>query len=232
MSGLTASEQDRIWDHYQNAGQASFSASLPRLSYLAQQIAPGSRVLNIGIGAGQFEQAAAPRGFELYQLDPNEKAIATARQRANDTDKYRTGYSQAMPFEDHQFDAIVASELLEHLPDAVLNQTLVEVARVLRVGGVFVGTVPARENLIENAMFCPHCQQTFHRWGHEQSFTVKRMSELLSLRFHVRRVSEKQFVCWQQLNWRGKVVAAARLVLNPLISPGKNIVFVATLADS
>jgi SAM-dependent methyltransferase len=46
----------------------------------------------------------------------------------------------ALPFEDAGFDAVVAGELLEHLqfPDALVG----EIHRVLRPGGVFVGSVP------------------------------------------------------------------------------------------
>jgi SAM-dependent methyltransferase len=232
MAGLTDSQQGRIWEHFQNDDQDSFAASLPRLSFLAQQIAPSSCVLNIGIGGGQFEQIAAQRSFDLYQLDPNEKSIAAARERSGHAGKDQVGYSQNMPFEANFFDAVVASELLEHLPDTTLAQSLLEIARVLRPGGLLLGTVPARENLSESYMFCPHCQQVFHRWGHEQSFTVQRMSKMLAQHFKLIRVIEKQFVCWEQLNWRGKLVALGRLTMNPLISSGKNIVFRGQAADS
>ena len=227
MSRLCAAEQDRIWDHYQNADKLSFAASQPRLEYLARRIATRSRVLNIGIGGGQFEQAAARRAIDLYQLDPNSEAVAAAGERSGSPDKVRVGYSQAMPYEDHQFDAVVASELLEHLTDEVLDQSLAEISRVLRPAGRLLGTVPARESLADNTVFCPHCGKWFHRWGHEQSFTVERMRELLRRRFFVERVLEKQFVFWPQLNWRGKLAAAGRLALGPLISSGKNIVYLA-----
>ena len=230
MSALTGSEQDRIWEHYQNDDPQSFAASRPRLGYLAGLIAPQSRVLNIGIGGGEFERAAKRRGFELWQLDPSVKTVEAARQRGND--HAQAGYSQSMPFHDDQFDAVVASELFEHLTEAVLAESLAEIARVLRPGGRLAGTVPAREDLRENVIFCPHCNRTFHRWGHEQSFTIERMNGLLAKHFRVEQVKEKQFICWEQLNWRGKLTAAMRLALAPLISSGKNIVFVAAVDRS
>ncbi|MBT6494920.1 MAG: class I SAM-dependent methyltransferase [Planctomycetaceae bacterium] len=204
-----------------------FAASWPRLHYLARRIAPNSRVLNIGIGGGEFETAADRRELELFQLDPSLKTVEAARQRSEVPQRVSIGYVQDMPFDNDQFDAVVASELLEHLTDEILAAALVEIARVLRPGGHFLGTVPAGENLEENTMFCPHCQRRFHRWGHEQSFSVQSMADLLSTRFHTERVAEKQFVHWPQLNWRGKLIATTRLILAPLTSSGKNLVFFA-----
>ena len=47
---------------------------------------------------------------------------------------------EPLPFEDASFDAVVAGELFEHLqfPDALIA----EVQRVLKPGGVLVGSVP------------------------------------------------------------------------------------------
>lgn len=47
------------------------------------------------------------------------------------------------------------SEVLEHLTDDVLERTIVEVHRVLVAEGHFIGTVPARENLIDQANGVP-----------------------------------------------------------------------------
>ena len=232
MPEFTSGEQDRIWDHYQNEKQSSFAASWPRLNYLARCIDPNSQVLNVGIGGGEFEAAAQRRSLQLFQLDPSQQAVERARERSGKPDTVVVGYVQAMPFDDGLFDAVVASELLEHLTDEMLAAALVEISRVLRPGGLFLGSVPARENLRENTVFCPQCERQFHRWGHEQSFTVRSMTELLSAWFTVEQVRERQFVHWQQLNWRGKLLAAARLVFNPLVSSGKNLVFRATKPDS
>ncbi len=56
-----------------------------------------------------------------------------------------------MPFEDESFDAVVAGELLEHLqfPDALVS----EVRRVLRPGGVVVGSVPNAFRLQSRLLF-------------------------------------------------------------------------------
>ena len=52
---------------------------------------------------------------------------------------------QALPFRDGAFDAIKATEILEHVPD--VDRALAECRRVLRPGGHLVITVPFLERL-------------------------------------------------------------------------------------
>ena len=52
---------------------------------------------------------------------------------------------QALPFRDSAFDAVKATEVLEHVPD--VEAALAECRRVLRVGGHLVATVPFLERL-------------------------------------------------------------------------------------
>lgn len=51
---------------------------------------------------------------------------------------------QALSFSDNSFDVYVSCEVLEHVPD--LDKALNEAARILRPGGLFVGTVPFNMN--------------------------------------------------------------------------------------
>jgi SAM-dependent methyltransferase len=51
------------------------------------------------------------------------------------------GDALALPFPDNTFDRIIASEVLEHVPDD--QQALNEILRVLKPGGTLAATVPA-----------------------------------------------------------------------------------------
>jgi SAM-dependent methyltransferase len=51
------------------------------------------------------------------------------------------GDATAMPFEDASFDAVIAAEVLEHVPDD--TRAMAEIARVLKPGGRLAVTVPA-----------------------------------------------------------------------------------------
>lgn len=205
--------QDKIWDYYQADTTGLFDGSRGRLQYLAAQIAPAARVLNIGVGDGLFEEIAHQRGLEIHALDPSARSIERLRSRVPIGEKAQVGYSQAMPFSTAYFDAVVISEVLEHLSDEVLTQSLAEIARVLRPGGEIIGTVPAREDLQANLVVCPDCGKLFHRWGHMQSFDSTRMHSLLSRHFVPIEIRERPFATWSVLNWKGRIALTMKMAL-------------------
>ena len=95
------------------------------------------------------------------------------------------------------------SEVLEHLDDTVLAQTLREVWRVLKDNGTLMGTVPAREVLAQSYVICPHCSRGFHRWGHQQRFDVQSLTRTLGAVFRIRTVEERFFIDWDSVGaWR------------------------------
>lgn len=212
-------DQSKIWDYFQNDDGAGdvFINARPRYEYLAQQISSGMHALNIGVGRGGLEAILLKKRVVVSCLDPSENAINSLRKQYALGDRAQVGFSQAMPFRDSQFDVVVMSEVLEHLTDDVLNATLVEARRVLKPGGHLVGTVPADENLLENRVLCPHCGEPFHRWGHLQSLSKGRLSELLAQQFNRVTISRHFFGEVRTLNWKGRII---RLVKRILVSFG------------
>lgn len=198
-------DQEKIWDHFQNEGLESFSNNRGRLEFLVRHLPRASSVLNVGVGNGALESLALVKGVDIWSLDPSERAIDRLRQSLGVGEKAQVGYSQALPFPDSHFDVVVMSEVLEHLDAAVLKTTLDEVHRVLRAGGLFLGTVPARENLADSLVVCPDCGAHFHRWGHKSSFDIDRLSAILAARFSINEMSERFFIDWESVGWRLKL---------------------------
>jgi SAM-dependent methyltransferase len=100
---------------------------------------PGSRVLNVGAGAGSFTTLLAERGFDVTSTDVSPEAIDVLRKRV--AGKVVPADAHDLPVPDDAFDAAVLGEVLEHLDDD--RAALREVARVLRPTGVVVASVPA-----------------------------------------------------------------------------------------
>lgn len=227
-------DQTKIWDHFQNDDEIGdvFINAFPRYEFIAQQIASGMSVLNIGVGRGGLENILLKKGAVVSSLDPSESAIDRLRKQYELGERAQVGFSQSIPFPDGQFDVVVMSEVLEHLSNDVLNSTLVEVRRVLKPDGYFIGTVPANENLLDNRAVCPHCGGSFHRWGHVQSFSPMRLRELLlANNFAVRRNETRAFPDWRRSGWNNLIKSLIRYVLgragSPIASP--NIYFEASV---
>ncbi|MEW6267169.1 MAG: class I SAM-dependent methyltransferase [Thermodesulfobacteriota bacterium] len=214
--------QDRIWAYYQNERRESFRGSETRLKFLAGQARarlrrdPAARVLNIGVGAGQFEAVALKLGLDVHSLDPNEKAIAAVQRLLAGSEKAKTGRVEAIPFPEAYFEAVVASELLEHLPDQILTTALGEINRVLVPGGYIIGTVPSREDLLVQTVICPNCGSEFHRWGHCQYFDPARLEAWLSPFFLILELEARPFIPWSILNWKGKLAGVLKTLLGKL----------------
>lgn len=206
--------QEAIWDHFQNEGSDLFVVAKPRLEFLVRQLSPGERVLNIGAGSGDLERMGLDRGVEMWTLDPGERTVERIREKLGLGERAQAGYSQNMPFPDAHFDAVVMSEVVEHLEPDVLTQTLAELKRVLKPGGRFLGTVPANEDLVASHVVCPKCEHQFHRWGHLTSFTADSLKRLLATQFRVEKVEERFFNDWHAVGVKQRAAGLAKKFLS------------------
>lgn len=117
----------------------------------AAEIPSGAMVLDVGAGSCPYRHEFAhcvyisqdARGLEDHQLrDKGYGAIDITSDIAN------------IPVEDHSFDVVLCTEVLEHVPEPI--SALKEFARVLRPGGRLIVTAPLGSGL--------H-QQPFHFYG-------------------------------------------------------------------
>ncbi len=192
--------QQNIWDYYQTEGLAHFAANSPRLDYLFHKVKSLAKksnisILNIGPGNGYFESRCIADNYSVIALDPSEKTIENLKQRKI---AGVTASIAAIPFPAEQFDFVVASEVLEHIPDPDFDLGIQEVLRVLKPQGWFLGTVPYREKLSDNQTVCPNCSEQFHRWGHVRSFGQQDLTVALAKIGHSLNVERRTFVDWKQ----------------------------------
>ncbi len=115
-------------------------------------VRPGDRLLDLGCGFGRHAYQAARLGAEVVALDAGADEVrsvldtfgAMAEAGEIDIDKARVGAVRGdalrLPFPDASFDRVIASEVLEHIPDD--EAAMAELARVLRPGGSMAVTVP------------------------------------------------------------------------------------------
>lgn len=115
------------------------------------QLGPGDLVLDMGAGAGRHAFEVYRRGADIVALDyslADLKEVAnlfSAMAGAGEVSPAThasvvNGDGTGLPFGDDTFDAIVCSEVMEHIPDD--SAAARELARVLKPGGLLAVTVP------------------------------------------------------------------------------------------
>lgn len=112
----------------------------------------GDLLLDMGCGAGRHAFESYRRGARVIAFDYSHSELVDVRgifgamQQAGEgpTHGLATGVNGdavMLPFPDDTFDRIIASEVLEHVPDD--EGALAELMRVLRPGGIIAATIPA-----------------------------------------------------------------------------------------
>lgn len=102
----------------------------------------GPNVLELGPGPGLTTDLLLPHVAHLtvLELDPTLAESLSGRLRGSHVDVV-VGDATRMPFKDEQFSAGFSCTMLHHVPSAELqDQVLSEMWRVLKPGGIFVGS--------------------------------------------------------------------------------------------
>ena len=99
-------------------------------------------MLDLGCGTGELARALAAAGFGVTGCDISAEML---RQAAGTPGRCAgwvrlEPHWRALPFASAAFDAVVAASVLEYVAEPAT--VLAECARVLRPGGVLLGTVP------------------------------------------------------------------------------------------
>lgn len=114
---------------------------------------PESELLELGCGPGRFwvdGMPSPPHAWRVTLSDFSWGMVRDARRVLNSADSpFRFGVldAQAIPFPDGTFDAVVANNMLYHVPDR--GQALAEIKRVLRPDGVLYAMTFGRNHLSE-----------------------------------------------------------------------------------
>jgi ubiquinone/menaquinone biosynthesis C-methylase UbiE len=131
------------------------------------RVQTGESVLDVGCGTGSLAIAAKQRvGTDgtVFGIDASPEVIARANRRARKAPvdvAFQQAAAEALPFPEQQFDLVLSTLMLHHLPRKTRRACAREMSRVLRLGGRvlavdFGSPSHQRRSLIAH----------FHRHGH------------------------------------------------------------------
>src|ERR671918_1176603 len=104
-------------------------------------LAPGASVLDVGCGTGSLAIAAKRHvgaTGEVCGIDASPEMIARATSKAARAGldvRFENAVAESLPFPDAQFDVVLSTLMLHHLPRKVRQQCAREIRRVLKPHG-------------------------------------------------------------------------------------------------
>lgn len=126
-------------------------------------------IIDVGCGNGLITNELAKK-FKVVGTDINESKLENVK-----TEKVKASCDN-IDFPDESFDLVFSSEVLEHLDDQLLANTLKEFDRLS--SKYILITVPNREPLHKMMVKCASCGHVYNKNGHLRSFHKNNIGDL------------------------------------------------------
>jgi SAM-dependent methyltransferase len=217
--------EGRRWNYW-TAARSHFQAAS---DYVRYQILLGllparcKRVVDVGCGDGYLDFLLERRGHTAIAVDLSASRLAKARQGVAGELRIVQASCYALPLAAQSCDAVVYSEVLEHL-DAP-DEALAGAYPVLRPGGRLLLSVPHSQDAPD--VVCPHCCRQFNAAGHLRHFEPLQLRALVEAAgFRVERIftgaSALTRYIVRRLTWLSAAAPALDWILRRL-SPADNL---------
>ncbi|MFM1651388.1 class I SAM-dependent methyltransferase [Brevibacillus sp. B_LB10_24] len=121
-----------------------------------QMLLAGGRVLDVGCGVGIDSLRLKRHMLDVQGLDISEVMLAEAKRLVEGVPFWQ-GDFRALPFAPDSFDGVWANGSLFYVTTADLQQTLQEVRRILKTGGVFFASYLQGEGEFYRNSLYHHC---------------------------------------------------------------------------
>jgi SAM-dependent methyltransferase len=164
------------FDYFENRKGATAHEEKRVREYVISGIPSDAKnVLDVGCGRAWVAQTLLAKGITVISLDISIKNPRHALEEYPNKNHFGvTADSYFLPFRDGEFDCVIASEIIEHVPDP--GKFLSEIFRVVKSGGRLIITTPYKE--IIRYSLCIHCNKKTPINAHLHSFDENKLQSL------------------------------------------------------
>lgn len=97
------------------------------------------KCLDLGCGIGQYSQKFIKYGYDVTSSDISDIALTKVKEFNNNIKKI--DMREKLPFKNNEFDVVFANSSIHYFSDVDTQKLMQEIKRILRQGGIFVGSV-------------------------------------------------------------------------------------------
>jgi 2-polyprenyl-3-methyl-5-hydroxy-6-metoxy-1,4-benzoquinol methylase len=155
----------------------------------------GRRLLDVGCGEGQLLQTAQVEGWDSTGIDLSESAVRLGRER--ELSVSRTDFFDAS-LDEQRFDAIVMSELIEHVPSPA--RFLKRAEQLLETDGILYLTTPNFGSLARRMLGETWSVIHPEHIGYFERSTLRMMASeetgLREIKIEANNITPSTFVAW------------------------------------
>lgn len=131
------------------------------------------KICDFGAGSGDLISLLLQNGYHAGAFEPS-------KNRCSDFPHAVLKHPHFLGFNTNtRYDCVLCFEVLEHIHNNNLDESLNTIQAMLKKDGILFGSVPYSENLEDNYCICPHCKAMFHKWQHMRSFTPEQIYKFL-----------------------------------------------------
>ena len=103
------------------------------------------KCLELGCGVGQYSKRLMEYGYDVTSTDISEIALEEVKKFNNNTKI--VDMSEKLPFNNDSFNIVFASLSIHYFDDKTTRNLMLEIKRVLKNDGLFIGSVNGKEGL-------------------------------------------------------------------------------------
>lgn len=171
-------EDASYFNYFKEQESASDKEEIRRLNQAIIHHIPekAELILDVGCGNGWVAKYFLPRGKKVVSMDISiANPVNVLKENPGENHAAIVADAYWLPFKKNIFDAIIASEIMEHVYDPKLFIT--GIMEVLKPGGKLVITTPYNEKI--EYFLCVHCNKPTPKNAHLHSFNEKNIADFI-----------------------------------------------------